>query len=277
MLKIERKLINVLSLSTNQVVKKLSPLADVTDKDNYFYFDGAGDILLTCHIDTVNNPDYNPIPALLKDCIINYDSMPLGGDDRNGLLIAGIFHDKINTPFLATNYEETGGHGMFEFISMLRKNKSLFSKFQQYKLILSIDRHGNNHYVEYLPNPEWIEDLTDTVKLEKQYGTWSDCQKLSDCLDIPCINISCGYYNEHTRIETVKPRHVINTIKKIQKIIKVFPAIDTTSKRISLKHNDMYYGYRYHHHKPRAQKDTKRDYFLNSDYDYFSKLKEYKQ
>lgn len=196
-----KNLKKLLSMSSEQLAEQLTNKADITDGENYFYFSGQGNVLFMAHIDTVNQPEYKAQPVLLKDCIINKDKQPIGGDDRVGVYYGLKYNHKKNVPLLLTNYEETGGLGMHKFVEdFIIPDPTMFLEFD---LIVSIDRAGVGHYVTYDSLPNWLDEfMTDSGLIERQ-GTWSDCQILSDHIDRPSINIACGYHNNHTRMEFI--------------------------------------------------------------------------
>lgn len=195
-----KTLMTLLSMSTNDLAKQLSKKTEYTDgKSNYFFFPGSSNILLMAHIDTVNKYDYRPRPVKLSDKIINQDKYPVGGDDRVGVYYCLKYHFDRGVNVLLTNHEETGGAGMAKFIQDLPS----LGYLKDIDLIVTVDRAGVGHYVAYDLLPEWVDPfLADNGLIDRQ-GSWSDCQMLTDATDIPSVNVACGYYGNHTRMEVI--------------------------------------------------------------------------
>lgn len=130
----------------------------------------------------------------------------LGADDKNGIFIAlkliQSFGKDIN--FIFSVEEEIGG--------VCRNFLRNFSKERTDSIpyALIFDRRGggdvigtNNGYCkEDFENA--VLDIADTFGYKRSTGTFSDCDHISEF--VPCVNLSCGYYNAHTAREyTVLP------------------------------------------------------------------------
>ncbi len=130
----------------------------------------------------------------------------LGADDKNGIFIAlkliQSFGKDIN--FIFSVEEEIGG--------VCRNFLRNFSKERTDSIpyALIFDRKGrgdvigtNNGYCkEDFENA--VLDIVDKFGYKRSTGTFSDCDHISEF--IPCVNLSCGYYNAHTANEyTVLP------------------------------------------------------------------------
>lgn len=130
----------------------------------------------------------------------------LGADDKNGIFIAlkliQSFGKDIN--FIFSVEEEIGGVCR-DFLRNFSKERT-----DSIPYALIFDRKGggdvigtNNGYCkEDFENA--VLDIADTFGYKRSIGTFSDCDHISEF--IPCVNLSCGYYNAHTANEyTVLP------------------------------------------------------------------------
>ncbi len=176
-------------------------------KDNMYIFgippgDKIIPVLLCAHWDTKRLPE---IPVSLEigkngDAVTNSCGI-LGADDRAGVqAILEVCNIYNQMPYvLFTNYEETGMTGMVEFIN----SGVLWDYENNINLIISVDRMGDNELVSslhshipdevipialscgYMPGNGWV---TDSYLLEKEFN-------------IAAINVSIGFYNQHSKNE----------------------------------------------------------------------------
>lgn len=130
----------------------------------------------------------------------------LGADDKNGIFIVlkliQSFGKDIN--FIFSVEEEIGGvcREFLQGFSEERTNSIPYA--------LIFDRRGggdvigtSNAYCEG-DFEDAVLDIAEKFGYRSSAGTFSDCDHISEF--IPCVNLSCGYYNAHTAGEyTVLP------------------------------------------------------------------------
>lgn len=130
----------------------------------------------------------------------------LGADDKNGIFIAlkliQSFGKDIN--FIFSVEEETGGvcREFLQGFSEERTNSIPYG--------LIFDRRGggdvigtSNAYCEG-DFEDAVLDIAKNFGYRRSTGTFSDCDHISEF--VPCVNLSCGYYDAHTaREHTVLP------------------------------------------------------------------------
>lgn len=130
----------------------------------------------------------------------------LGADDKNGIFVAlklvRSFGKDIN--FIFSVEEEIGGvcREFLQGFSEERTNSIPYG--------LIFDRRGGgdvigtrNAYCEG-DFEDAVLDIAKNFGYRRSTGTFSDCDHISEF--IPCVNLSCGYYNAHTAGEyTVLP------------------------------------------------------------------------
>lgn len=164
---------------------------------------------LVAHIDTVC---HNTVIAYeVDDILINLNNGPLGGDDRCGVYILDYFREfyPYKFHFLYTDLEEVGGIGATEAVLYLQKNKWNITCFYEF------DRQGRDEAVFYTQQPHnLIKKISRFYKIAT--GSFSDISILSPLLHIPAVNLSCGYYNQHTEQEFVIKGHVLYAIENFK-------------------------------------------------------------
>jgi hypothetical protein len=220
------KLSELLLMPTSKVlnlgIKVLQSYGTVTtDNKNYAWLQRErSKVLLIAHVDTVSA--YPPDKIINKQGVMTAmtDNKPsvLGADDRAG--IYGIFHLlqnlKVNFDVLFTNFEESGGIGVRKFVTDY--NNEL--KEKPYHIMIELDRQGLNEYVDYNPNQEQIHKWASSFGLTKSFGSFSDIAVLSKASLLPSINVSIGYYSQHTSRERLVIRNMTIMITKIKRMIQ---------------------------------------------------------
>lgn len=179
---------------------------DITDDLNYWYKKGTNNILLVAHIDTIpriNNvkrfkKKSKPLELLNVNGIIQAKDSVLGADDRAGCYAIDQLYNKYGTQcsILLTNFEETRGIGVNTFIN---DHPDLLS---DYKLFIELDRMGIDeftHYNNFLDDE--LEFLLIGYNFSYNVGFYSDIKDLSDHYRIQSVNLSVGYYKQHSKAE----------------------------------------------------------------------------
>ena len=210
--------------------KKLKPKI-TTDKDNYWYLQGNIPLCLVAHIDTVSPIKtkvgrvfdfYNGIiRAYHETSTGTVRAAVLGADDRAGCY--GLYRlmraNPVNRPhILLLNYEEVGGIGVRDFVKKVDASKLGVNLF------IELDRQGCNHYVQYNDNPDCVHDYIQSFGFDSQgRGSFSDISVISATTKIPSVNLSIGYYRQHTTSEMLDTAVMNMTIAKVQMMIDTFP------------------------------------------------------
>ena len=187
-----------------------SILEKVFGKDNmrigyeFLYAKGSSPVLLVAHMDTVFK---QPPKEMFWDQDKNVLWCPYGAgfDDRVGVF--GIYYllaTGLRPSILLTLGEEHGGYGAIETIE---KIESINDKY-----VIELDRHGINDAVFYdEQNPEFKEYIT-SFGFKEADGIFS--------WNKPCVNLSVGYFDEHTQSERLYIPALERTIDKVREMIK---------------------------------------------------------
>lgn len=185
----------------------------VHDSAHYQYAEGGIPVLLVAHLDTVHP---NP-PALFvhdPECEIIWSPQGLGADDRAGVfsiiqtLIAG-----YRPYILFTTQEEPGGIGAEAFIQDFPKPPD------DLQFILELDRKGEKEAVYYGCGNEDFENFITRFGFATDLGTFSDISIIAPAWDVAAVNLSIGYFCEHTRHEFLCYGFMFDTINKVEHIL----------------------------------------------------------
>jgi Peptidase family M20/M25/M40. len=178
----------------------------------YIYGKGNIPVMVIAHLDTV----HREIPKVI---CYSYDGntimspQGIGGDDRCGVyIITRLLAKNLKPHVLFCCDEETGGIGAREFAkSKIKPNLNYIVEF---------DRRGEDDAVFYdCDNPEFTSFIED-VGFKEAYGTFSDISVIAPALGIAAVNLSSGYYSEHTAHEYIRADHMEKTIKRAIELLK---------------------------------------------------------
>lgn len=184
---------------------------------------GTIPVLLVAHLDTV----HKELPETIlfdKEQNLLWSPEGIGGDDRCGVYAILEITKEFMPYVLFTTEEEVGGLGAEEFTSVIDIDARQFVNY-----IIEIDRRGNNQAVFYDCGNKDFKQFILSFGFQEQWGTFSDISVLSPAYNIASVNLSAGYYNEHTKTEYIDLDALQNTIDKVKKILK--------------GKNDQYYDY----------------------------------
>ena len=186
--------------------------------DDWIYVNNSSPIMLVAHIDTVSRN--TKLKFRVKRDKIKARNSVLGADDRAGVFaIMEILNrcKETGTPMpsvLFTNYEESGLIGVDAFIKAGKMEKNV-------NLFIELDRKGKDEYVVYdcrLPNE--VKEYIESYGFKKNVGSVSDVCNLTEEYKIPHVNLSVGYYNQHSSSEYLVPSELEWTINQVFNMVK---------------------------------------------------------
>ncbi len=206
--------------------------------NGFLYAEGDIPVALVAHMDTVKAP---PKHVRHEFGVMTADT-GLGADDRAG--VYGILH-LVNRGFRPTiillEDEEIGCIGAGKFAkSGLDLDVNFF---------IELDRRGADDAVFYdCDNPEFTKFIT-SFGFEEQFGSFSDISEICPVYKTAGVNLSVGYYGEHTVKEILVVNELLQTLRKVENILNNVPNtsfeyIESVHTRFSFsKSFDAYYGY----------------------------------
>jgi hypothetical protein len=167
-------------------------------------------ICLVSHIDTLRTPGKAVRLQMVQEYMVNLNGV-LGADDRAGVfgICQVILHSEKKPYVIFTNYEESGGKGVKKLC-----NANAFGDYaDDVDLFIELDRQDKDQYVYYsLDCPKSVRQFAEKYGYNENVGTYSDVADLTDTYMIPHLNLSIGYYNQHSKAEFLNVLEMYNTI-----------------------------------------------------------------
>jgi len=198
---------------------------------NIIYSLKKNTLLLCAHQDQVSN---YPIQKIRMHNNIIYADGNLGADDKNGIWITlKLLKEFPETSFIFSDKEEVGGN----IDKLLFKYQTLLSEMLY---CLVFDRKGSSDIIcndNTYGSPEFeydLEKIGKKFRYKPSQGLWSDCDILSEY--ISCCNLSCGYYNAHSKTEYTKFNELNNALLYGKEILNTL----TKQYEPPIKYNDTF-------------------------------------
>ena len=225
------KLFNILDMSTFKLMDYLHSAIRrkyydlYSDHDNYIFAVPkklSNHVMLVAHIDTVKRS--KKVVLHENNGVVSNLNGVLGADDRAGVYaILEIVEKciKANQPLpyiLFTNYEECGGLGVKQFC----KDKIAVNVEADIWLMIELDRRGVNDAVYYSEPEAEVKTIVESVGYDEAWGSYSDVSTLSNHNDIAHVNLSIGYFNEHSSKEIL----VLSVVDyAIENVLTIMPMV----------------------------------------------------
>ena len=210
-----------------ELVKELNRMGYKTQtKKGFTYAKGKVPVLLVAHLDTVHKETVKTICYSDGGTVV-MSPEGIGGDDRAGIYMIMQIIKKHRCHVLFCEDEEIGGIGAHEFArSGIRPNVNY---------IVELDRHGSEDAVFYDCDNREFTTYVEGFGFAENFGTFSDISVIAPELGVAAVNISAGYYNEHTRYETVNMEDVARNIARVGEMVstesKLFEYIECVRYR----------------------------------------------
>ena len=184
----------------------------VIDEDGFLYAKGDVPVLLVAHMDTVHK-------QVCKTINVKDDKMTspqgIGGDDRCGVYIIGQILRGRRCSVLLCEDEEKGGVGANKFA------KTEYIHTLDVNYMIEFDRRGRDDAVFYsCGNTEFIDFILYNTGYKQAQGTYSDISTLMPASKLCGVNLSSGYYKEHTNDEYVVFSEMMDTAGVAMDLIK---------------------------------------------------------
>lgn len=183
---------------------------------DYIFAKGTIPVMLICHLDTV----HTEVPSQIyfdESKGVMWSPQGIGGDDRCGVysIFYIINYLKDNKPYvLFTTDEECGGLGAKVAVNKIK------DKVKNVKFLIELDRKSHKDSVFYGCSNDEFEEFINGFGFTTAHGSYSDISTLAPQWGKACVNLSCGYYNAHTKQEYVNVDHMFDTIEKVIKILQ---------------------------------------------------------
>lgn len=180
-------------------------------KKGFLYAGGELPVLLIAHLDTVHKTPVKSI-CYSTDGRLMMSPEGIGGDDRCGVYMILEIIKTARCHVLFCEDEEIGCQGARAFAN---------SKIRpEVNYLVEMDRRGSNDAVFYqCANPDFA-DFVCGFGFELAHGSYSDICAIAPRLGTAAVNISAGYYNEHSRHEQIDLPAMRNNIQRITEMVQ---------------------------------------------------------
>ena len=236
------------------LAKKLRRSGRPTEvRDGYIYSQGSIPILLTAHLDTVH--DETPKEIIYKSGKVS-SPQGIGGDDRCGVYMILQLIQQYDCHVLFCEDEEIGGIGSDKFA----ESETCKSLYDSINYVIELDRKGKNDAVYYSCANTKFEDFIEEKFFKYAWGSFSDICNICPEIGIAGVNLSCGYYNAHTKMEYVVLSEMEKAIKEVGKLI------DRTTDDNKYEYIKKVYSTQYLYGRYNGYDDD--DYYIGYNYGY---------
>ena len=207
----------------HEELKEFYPEDTIVNEDGFLYVPSINlDVMLTAHMDTVNYLTVCETICKKKlddgTTMFYSDDGYIGGDDRCGIwmILHILRHTDYRPAIVFCEDEEIGCVGSGKFADWLLENEEA----RNVKFIVELDRRNATDAVFYqCGNKDFIKFVTETTGYKEECGSYSDICQISPALDVASVNLSCGYYHEHTLQHYVIADEMYNTIEATKKLL----------------------------------------------------------
>lgn len=216
------QLMNLLACSTLDLAVWLKTWTDISGHDYYLKVPPGAKksdkrVILVAHID--KSRDNKEIDVLYDKKYQTYWSpQGLGADDRAGvygiLQVYGRLPAKMKPYLLFCDKEESGGIGAKEAAEDLKFLAKRIS------FMIELDRKGMRDAVFYNNESSKFKKYIEKFGFEKTWGTYSDISTIGRAWKIASVNLSVGYFDQHTYYERLEYDLLRETIKDTELIVR---------------------------------------------------------
>lgn len=206
----EQQLLNVLRKTLENYYEKKNIIAT----NDYIYVVGDIPIALLAHLDTVHKA---PPTEFFHDKERGYLWTPegLGADDRAGVFgILMLLKAGYRPSILFLTQEERGGIGAEKLI------KEWPAPASEINFLIELDRRGEDDAVYYDCGNEEFEKFISSFGFNTEWGSFSDISVIAPVWDRAAVNLSIGYFDEHTLCERLNYRYMFKTIDRVKQILE---------------------------------------------------------
>ena len=182
--------------------------------EGYIVTRNPGVLPLICVHTDVHGAVSPPAVAVINGVVVSAgDTKCLGADDRAGVWIAleMIKRGRVDFNYAFFSGEETGCIGSHTF--------SLIEDLSNYSCFIGLDKSGYDDVATYGYDSDELIGIFEDIGYVRVPGTVSDCSVLSAASGtIPCVNLSVGYTNEHTKKERLNIKVMEGTLEDILEV-----------------------------------------------------------
>lgn len=193
----------------------------IHNENGFLYLEpkvNAVPICLVAHMDTVHKeqPREFVIEKHPNQTVLS-SPQGIGGDDRCGIyMIVSLLDAGYRPHVIFVEDEEIGCVGARLFAG------STYPSKMEINFIVELDRRGSNDAVYYdCDVPEFEEFITQTTGFKTAEGSFTDICKIAPEVGVAAVNLSCGYYKEHSLEHYVVWEEMQNTLLQVIKLLTI--------------------------------------------------------
>lgn len=198
--------------------------------EDYLYAVGQIPVAVVAHMDTVfANPPQDWSIFHDAENGVYWSPYGLGADDRAGVFaIIKLLQEGYRPSIILTLGEEKGGIGARQFV------EEYPTPADNLYFLVELDRQGYNDCVFYqCDNPDFVEFI-EKFGYELDFGTFTDISFICPTWGIAGVNLSVGYYNEHSEAEFLFETILNRTIFLTGKILEAAETLNKPFEYIPL-------------------------------------------
>ena len=185
-------------------------------------------VCFVSHIDTYNDVLYEYNNKLIyhdEKRGVYWSPGGLGADDRAGVyaclqMYHQFFHSNYPISILFCDYEENGGQGAKQSCQSFKNELSNVLFF------IEFDRQEKNDCVFYNNESNHFKKWIESFGFYESIGSFSDISILGKFFKKVSVNLSTGFFNEHSEAEYLIELYLLDTIKKASEILKMYKEFD---------------------------------------------------
>lgn len=209
----------------------------VINTPSYLMAEGDIPVVLLAHLDTVDEKrtKYEMIYDPKKEIIASLYS--LGFDDKAGLVaILKILEAGYRPSVVCCTGEEIGCVGAEQLV----RDYPDCPFAEKPKYLIQLDRRGLTDCVFYdCDNTDFIKYIESFGYFKEAFGSFTDICTIAPSWGMSAVNLSIGYYNEHSRDEYLDVRGWLTSIEQTQIIL------DDAQKAPFFKYEEKYVDRKY--------------------------------
>ncbi len=195
-------------------------------KRNFVYVPGTRKdrVVLVAHADTVWDSGYNQGEIYTQSLTFENgvysgtnSDCGIGADDRAGCAILWLLKDSGHSLLIADGEE----HGQIGSNHIRSAYPDLFDEINDHSYIIQFDRRGSSDYKFYnLPVSDEFRDFIETKTGYSDAGRAARTDIVTLCGKICGVNLSIGYYDEHTAYERLVFSEWLHTLNVVNDFLK---------------------------------------------------------
>lgn len=173
-------------------------------------------VVLVAHTDTVWDDCIDDI-YYYEDEMFSAEKSPrgIGADCRAGCAALWYLRNSGHA-LLLTSGEEVGGVAA----NQVETHPWLVTYLAASRALIQFDRRGSGEVVNYSPGSDQLmSELATAMGREQADGSYTDVATIEQVCGVQGVNISIGFYYEHTRQETLDVRDWYRTVRIMQRVL----------------------------------------------------------